>query len=218
MNEQLQNALGSGPVLNVRNNIIAGPGPHDYFFHSPGSKIPEVNEEGAWPPQGNIGSLVRQEAFDYKYCNTGTPGIPDVGLSPNCTSAFIPDSYTTKDTCGLNCVTKYPESFGDKDFGFPKDMPYYNKVSNAHQVHVYSNLRAGAPGQTAMTGCIESVPNVTPNSQGTCELNPNPVYDQVPVWYKLKDMKEQYQQVRYTPFKSSTDITMTASPMMRKRA
>jgi hypothetical protein len=188
------NALAQAPSLNTRTNIIAGPGPRDYFFHSPGAQIPMINEEGPFPVQGNVGSIIKQEATDFSVCGAG----PSIGSSPNCTGAFVADAYTVKDTCGASCLLKNPESYGEKDFGFQDGSA---KISDAHQVHAFSNLRAGAPGQMSETGCVDWVPNVVANPQtGTCELLNDQVYDQVGAWNRLP-MYKNLQSVVYTPWK-----------------
>lgn len=190
------NVLAQAPSLNTRTNIISGPGPRDYWFHSPGSEVPLVNEEGPFPIQGNIGSVLKHETNDFSNC--GTNDSPDIGSGPNCTTGFVPDIYSVKDTCGSSCVLKYPESYGLKDFGFTEDQV---KVSNAHQLHTYSNIRAGAPGQMSNNGCIEHVPNVVQNTEkGTCEMLNNPEYDQVGAWNRLP-MYNSLQSVKYTPWK-----------------
>lgn len=191
------NSLASGPIMNTRQNIISGPGPRDYWFHSPGAQVPMVNEEGAFPVQGNIGSIIKQESTNFKDCIGG----PDIGSSPNCTGDFKADLYTTADTCGSECKVKYPESYGLKDFGFPADTAPADKISNAHQIHAYANVRAGMPGQMANNGCYESIPNVSANPEtGACELNAEKVYSTVGRW-NLLPMYVNLQSVKYTPFK-----------------
>jgi hypothetical protein len=48
-NTPFMNALGQGPVMNVSNNITAGPHPKQYWNHSPGSEKPMIREEGPFP-------------------------------------------------------------------------------------------------------------------------------------------------------------------------
>ncbi len=187
------NSLASGPMMKTKQNILSGPGPRDYWAHSPGAETPMVNEEGPFPIQGNIGSILKQESSDFASCIGG----PEIGSSPNCTGEFKADMYTVSDTCGSECKLKYPESYGLKDFGFPNGT---TKLSNAHQVHAYANVRAGMPGQMANNGCYESIPNVSANPQtGACELVPNKVYSQVGEW-NLLPMYANLQSVKYTPF------------------
>lgn len=172
--------LSFSDSVNTYHNIISGPKPLDYFFHSPNLQQPEINTNGPFPIQGNIGSLLKQESINnYSSCGSG----PDVEGSPNCTGVFVPDVYTKEDTCGQNCKLKYPESYGVKDFGFdPSDSV---KLTNAHQVHAFVNLRAGMPAQTATYGCYENIPRLTPNNIGTCEMNQVQGYSQVGEWNKL---------------------------------
>ena len=94
-------------VDNLRQNIIAGPNPQQYWNHSPGIRAPMEREEGPFPVEGNIGELIRQEANN-QYKNCTAPN--SIGGSPNCTDSFIPDYYTSTDTCGGECVLKSPES------------------------------------------------------------------------------------------------------------
>lgn len=166
-------------TINTQNNIIAGPGPHEYWWHSPGFKQPMEREEQGFPPQGNIGELVRQEAIDqYKGCNHQML----IGGSPNCTTNFIPDFYSTSNTCGANCVLKEPELFGDKDFGLKSD----SLVTNIHSLHAYENVRAGAAGQDTNSAysCYEWIPEQ--NTRGSsCVLEQPPQYLQVGDWSKL---------------------------------
>jgi len=126
------NSLGYGPRMNTKNNIIAGPNAQDYWFHSPGAEQPEIKEQGPFPIQGNIGSLIAAEASNYNICNLT---VPQVGSGPNCTGSFVPDLYTKADTCGSECTSKYPESYAMKDFGFPQGTPSSQKVTNSHQKH-----------------------------------------------------------------------------------
>lgn len=187
-------SLGTSDNINTRQNIIAGPGPHDYFFHSPGAQIPMIKEEGPLPVQGNIGSLVANEGFDYKLCGSG----PNIGAGPNCTGYFLADIYTEADTCGAECTLKAPESYGLKDFGFPKDMQSEQKVTNAHQLHDYQNLRAGQAGQSASPGgCADFIPALSIAPNGTCIMNQDPVYSQVGEWNKLP----MYQNITYSNFR-----------------
>ena len=184
----LMNALGQAPSLNVKNNITAGPNPMSYWNHSPGAERPLIREEGPFPVQGNVSSIIADESTNMKYCGniTGTDTkLPNIGSSPNCSGSFVPDVFTPKDTCGENCYIKYPESFGDKDFGFPEKMAWQQKVTNAHQIHAYQNVRAPMPGQgpsvNPALGSYEWIPRVTPDQAANSSiLNPEPVYEQVP--------------------------------------
>lgn len=177
------NSLVSGPRLNTRNNIIAGPSSQDYWFHSPGAEQPEIKEQGPFPIQGNIGSLVAAETTNYNICNTTTPQI---GSGPNCSGSFVPDIYTKTNTCGDECMMNYPESYGIKNFGFPNGTPASQKVTNAHQVHAYANIRAAMPGQDMTNGCYEYIPALKSNpSTGTCYINEKEVYQQVGPWDRL---------------------------------
>jgi len=170
------NSLGSSPMMNSKTNIIAGPSPRDYWNHSPGAEKPLVQEDGPFPVQGNIGSLIAQETVNYTDCTMG----PNIGSGPNCSGAFVPDMYTKKDTCGDSCVLKYPESYGVKDFGFPEGS---NKLTDAHQVHAFDNIRAGMAGQSSASGCYEWIPALEPNpTTGKCEMKQNIVYSQVGNW------------------------------------
>lgn len=185
---KVMNALMEGPQLNVRSNIIAGPGDKDYWYHSPGAQVPMIiPEEGPFPVQGNIGSLLKLGP-SFSSCEGPVNGSnPNIGSSPNCTGVFIPDTYTVEDTCGSQCKMKYPESYGLKDFGFGAGTNPDNKITNAHQIHAFQNLRAGMAGQMDNNGCYEWIPRLTPNaSTGACELNQKPVYSQVGPWNKLK--------------------------------
>lgn len=198
----LMNALGHGPRMNVRENIIAGPNPMSYWNHSPGFEKPEIREEGPFPIQGNIGSLLKEEA-DGNYINCSkNKELPTIGSSNNCTDTFTPDIYTKRNTCGSNCDVKYPESYGLKDFGFPEDMPWQKKVTNSHQIHSFQNLRASMPGTGPSNefGCYEWVPRITSNDKtNACVLNPEKVYEQVGSWNKLP-MYSDLQNIKYNRF------------------
>jgi hypothetical protein len=192
------NALVQASFLNSRKNIISGPEPNQYWSHSGGAETPLYNEQGPFPVQGNVGSLLKQEAINnYASCSLGTPDI--VG-SPNCVGVFNGDAYTTQNTCGSECQLKYPESYGEKDFGFNQDMPAEQKITNAHQVQAYTNIRGGMAGQMSNLGCNQYIPNLSANPQtGACEMYQNPVYEQVGSWNKLP-MYSNLQNVKYTPF------------------
>lgn len=193
------NALAQPPFINSRQNIISGPAPLQYWAHSSGAETPLYVEQGPLPIQGNVGSLLKQESINnYESCNTGSE--PDIGGSGNCIGVFNPDYYTTQNTCGSDCKLKYPESYGIKDFGFPEGMTPDQKITNAHQVQTYANVRGGMAGQMANLGCNQYVPNLSANPlTGACELNPNPTYEQVGAWNKLP-MYSNLQKVNYTPF------------------
>lgn len=173
---------------NQKSNIISGPNTLPYkqglmnWSHSPGDEKPMEREEGPMPIQGNIGQLIKDETNNYQKCGKGISKAYEISGSNNCTSAFYPDSFTTKDTCGDNCVLSAPESFGDKDFGLEN-----SKYTNAHGLHAYQNVRAGAGGQSSQTGCYEFIPGMSADKTGTCMLDPKPVYQQVGDWTKLKE-------------------------------
>jgi len=187
----LMNALGQGPTVNSQSNVIAGPRAKDYWDHDLKFEEPEIPEEGAFPIQGSIGSLVANEGLNqFANCTYNVDGvkIPSIGSGPNCGGTFREDLYTKKNTCGAECATKYPESFGDKDFGFPDNMPWSKKVTDAHQTHAYQNIRAGLEGQGPSNelDCYEWVPRISPDKQtGTCIMNQEPAYNTVGDWTKL---------------------------------
>lgn len=165
----IQNSLDQGPSLNVRKNIISGPRQGDYWFHSKGLEIPEYREEGPFPVQGNIGSLLKQESIsNFSNCKSNV----SVGGSPNCTGAFNADTYTTTNTCGENCNVGVPESYGIQSFG----MDGKDKMTNIHGLHAYQNVRAGIEGKGPSDeyGCYEWVPNLTKTSGNSCQLNYTP--------------------------------------------
>jgi hypothetical protein len=178
--------------INTQNNIIAGPQTKpwkiqnikqsmQYWNHSPGNKMPMEREEQPLPIQGNIGFLIKNEALNqYKKCSNDYP----ISGSPNCADAFYPDMFTPTDTCGNNCKMNAPESFGDKDFGFEQNS---NKFTNAHGIHAYQNIRAGAAGQSSQSGCYEFIPNTSKSLHGTCTLNTRPSYQTVGDWTKLQE-------------------------------
>lgn len=147
------------PQYNALNNVISGPGNKEYWNHSSGLKRPIYPEEGPFPVQGNIGSLIKNENTGFGQCSLEVK----ISGSPNCTTAFHQDAYTTTNTCGENCIMKYPESFGDKDFGFPQNFNWKQKVTNAHQIHALSNIRAAFPGQYANLGVYEWIPSFSVN-------------------------------------------------------
>lgn len=170
---------------NEKSNIIAGPNTSpqidkmQYWNHSPGLKKPVEREEQPFPIQGNIGSLIRVEA-NSNWAECG--GKYDISGSPNCTGNFVADPFTLSNTCGDQCVVGAPESFGDQDFGFQENS---DKFTNSHGLHAYQNVRAGAEGQMAKTGCYEFVPGIGAKN-GVCAPDANPVYTQVGDWTKLQ--------------------------------
>lgn len=179
-------------TINTRNNIIAGPNTDPsnpgmmYWNHSPGLKIPMEREEQPFPIQGNIGMLIKNEAINqYSDCYSSITNENDISGSPNCTPAFYPDTITLEDTCGTNCIMTSPESFGDKNFGFTGD----DKYTNAHGIHAYKNVRAGAEGQSSQSGCYSFVPGSSKTQYGTCMMDQNPNYTQVGDWMKLPGMQ-----------------------------
>jgi len=181
----LMNALNSGPQMNVKRNIINGPGPGQYWNHSPGLEAPLIREEGPLPIQGNIGSLLAQESNNFASCGSG----PNIGGSPNCTSmnSFRSDIYTKSDTCGSNCTLTYPESFGGNSFGLDKSA----LATDSHALHAYKNIRAGTEGsnQSQVYGCYEWVPTLQKTGDGSCKIDPNPAYQMVGDWTKLPNAK-----------------------------
>lgn len=188
---QYENISYAKPTFsNSRQNLIAGPNTNPQnpqiinFNHSPGLEAPMLREEGPLAIQGNIGSLVKNEALgNYKHCSINGGNLPEIQGANNCTSAFFPDLYTRSDTCGKECVLSYPESFGMKDFGFG-NVPSSQKFTNAHGVHAYENIRAGAAGESSQTGCYEDVPANGSNGN-TCFLDPKPAFTTVGNWTKL---------------------------------
>jgi hypothetical protein len=199
---KLMNMISDGPTMNVRHNIIAGPNARSYFNHSPGAEMPEIREESSFPVQGNIGSLIAEEGYDqYAMCSPLVDGvtIPNIGSSPNCSGTFRPDAYTLTNECGANCVLKAPESFGGVDFGYVENMNWTDKVTNAHQLHTYENVRATAEGKGScdVFTPVEFIPRVScdPKTK-TSYLNPEPIYSPVPNFGKLKQYSNLFH-VRY---------------------
>lgn len=173
-------------IINEKQNIIAGPNINPgnpgmmYWNHSKGDQTPMEREEGPFPVQGNIGSLIRDEASsNFNNCSNNY----DISGSKNCTNVFYPDQFTIKNTCGSECILKAPESFGDKNFGLTNNITY----TNAHGLHAYQNIRAGAEGQSDQSGCYEFIPNIGKSENGVCGLKPQPIYQQVGDWTKLKE-------------------------------
>jgi hypothetical protein len=189
----------STETINSFHNIIAGPNDGDYWNHSGGITAPLTREDGPFPLQGNIGALMKNEAANYVGCSVAdTDTSPLIGSSPNCTGSFVPDIYTTTDTCGDNCKLKYPESYGLQDFGFPSDSP---KITNAHQLHLYTNQRALMAGQyPGSLGSYEWIPNISVDENtNSAYLDPKAVYQQVGNWGKLP----QYKNIVYSNFNSN---------------
>ena len=65
-----------------------------------------VREEGPFPVQGHVGSIVQNEAFNMKFCGKidhTNEKLPKINSSPNCSGSFTPDVFTTEDTCGTSC-------------------------------------------------------------------------------------------------------------------
>jgi hypothetical protein len=161
----VQNALNQGPTLNSRKNIISGPRSGDYWYHSKGLETPSYREEAAWPVQGNIGSLLKQEQNNnYAMCSSNI----SVGGGPNCSGVFNKDVYTTENTCGDNCVMGAPEAFGIQSFGMTND-----KLTNIHGLHAYDNVRAGSEGKGPSDdyGCYEFLPALDKTKGNSCQLN-----------------------------------------------
>ena len=177
---------------NQKTNIISGPNTKPwekgmmYWTHSTGNETPMEREEGPFPVQGNIGKLVKDEVNDFRSCSLASGRVNEVGGSRNCTTTFYPDQFTTKDTCGTECILSSPESFGDKNFGFEDGSNYF---TNVHGLHAYKNIRAGGVGQSSKSGCYESIPGIAKSGTGTCMMSPNPVYEQVGNWTSLPENK-----------------------------
>lgn len=174
-------------TINTRANIIAGPNQKDYWNHSQGVTAPLEREEGPFPIQGNIGSLLRLEEPNRVLCDSSQP---DISGSPNCVGIFTPDMYTQVDTCGENCLLRGPEAWGDQSFGLTGSNPY----TNAHGLHAYTNERAGAEGQDGSRGCYSFVPRISQTSNGPggnpiCVSDPLPQYESVPNWGKLTQFR-----------------------------
>src|SRR5690606_19280797 len=130
------------------------------------------------------GSLMSQDPL-YAQCTFDESIAPHIGSSPNCTTSFVPDQYTENDTCGQECVSKYPESYGLQDFGFPKSLAWKDKVTNTAYLHAYDNIRAVGPGQTPGTlGPIESIPRISVKEKHGI-LDPEPEYLQIGNFLKL---------------------------------
>jgi hypothetical protein len=148
----------------IKQNIIAGPKQGDYWNHSQGLETPEYREEGPFPVQGNIGSLLIQESTNYNSCSTKDP----ISGGPNCTGVFNGDIYSRTNTCGDNCKLQAPESFGMQDFGMTSD-----KTTNIHGLHAYENIRAGSEGKgpASVYGCYEFVPNMKKSFDNTCQID-----------------------------------------------
>jgi hypothetical protein len=165
----IQNSLQQGPSLNGRKNIIAGPKPGDYWDHSRGLETPEYREEGPFPIQGNIGSLIKQEGNgNWSNCGNNV----SIGGGPNCTGVFNSDFYTTSNTCGENCTIGAPEAFGIQSFG----MDNRDNLTNIHGLHAYQNVRAAVEGRgpSDKYGCYEWVPNLQKTPGNSCQLNYTP--------------------------------------------
>jgi hypothetical protein len=161
----LQDASQYNKFINSDKNIISGPGDHVFWNHSPGLQAPDPREEGAFPIQGNIGSLLKQEGLN-NYANCSTTNL--IGGSPDCTNAFQSDIYTTK-ACGNECKIDMASSMGIKNFGFT-DEEY---VPEIHGLHAYKNVRAGSAGQTTSPeyGCYEDIPNLKMGKNNVCEYD-----------------------------------------------
>ena len=186
----ISNSLAEGPTLNSRKNIIAGPNDGDYFFHSRGLEVPEYREEGPFPIQGNIGSLIKQEGIsNYASCSNNI----SIGGSPNCTGVFNKDIYTVDNTCGSNCKLGAPEAFGMQSFGM-KD-PY----TNIHGLHAYENIRAASEGKgpSDVYGCYEFVPNLSKSAGNTCQLDYNNFESNTVGDFTKLDSWKQFSNYRY---------------------
>ena len=177
--------------MNTKSNILSNTSSRSklfqYWDHSPGAKKPIVREEGPFPIQGNIGSLVKIEArSNFKEC--GDKNL--IGGSPNCTvdRTFDSDIYTPTNTCGSECVLSAPFSYGDQNFGLDSQQSLF---TNSHALHAYENKRAASPGQgpAEKLGCYEWIPFSTPGSDGTCYQDQLQEYRTVGNWTDLKENK-----------------------------
>lgn len=158
----IDSSVEYSPIVNARKNIISGPRPKDYWFHSSGQEMPEIREEGPFPIQGNIGSLLKQEAINnYASCSNKT----SIGGAPNCTGVFDKDIYSESNTCGENCSITGPESYGIQNFGIKNES-----MTNMHGLHSYDNIRAGSEGKgpANIYGCYESIPSLKVGDNGAC--------------------------------------------------
>lgn len=163
----IENSLNQTSSINVRKNILNGPNSGDYWFHSKGLEIPDNREEGPFPIQGNIGSLLKQEQYsNYSLCSNNI----SIGGAPNCTGVFNADIYTTSNSCGDNCNLSVPESFGIQSFGMEKD-----KLTNVHGLHAYKNVRAAVEGRGPSDdyGCYEWIPTLQKTPGNSCTTNYN---------------------------------------------
>lgn len=182
---------------NATKNILEGPGKREWWNHSPGKGVPMIVEEGPWPVQGNIGELVRQEARDnWGSCSTS---LSEVGGSPNCTAAFIPDEVQPNDLCGSGpfspCAVTGPESFGENTYGIPAGK---DNVTT-YDLHAYgtfadgkpTNIRAPSAGEgPASLGCYEWIPkNSAKGADGNCVLEEQVAYRTVGYWPDLPQYK-----------------------------
>lgn len=186
----VMNSLFQGPRQNIKQNIISGPGPGEYWNHSPGLERPLTREEGPFPIQGNIGSLLAQESRNnYESCSNM---LPNIGGSPNCTNTFVPDYYTTQNTCGKNCILTYPESYGDKSFGLIENNEGKYEITNSHALHAYRNIRASTEntGPSKVYGCYEWIPKLKETDGNSCMLDQYKEYQQVGDWTKLGENRE----------------------------
>ncbi len=160
----LQDASQYNKFTNSDKNIISGPGDHVFWNHSPTLQTPDTREEGAFPIQGNIGALLKQEGINnYASCSNTNP----IGGSPNCTNAFTSDIYTTE-ACGNDCKIDVASSIGMKNFGLVDE-----NMTEIHGLHAYKNVRAGSAGQTTNSkyGCYEDLPNLKIGKNNVCEYD-----------------------------------------------
>lgn len=183
-------SLSSSPQMNSKRNILSGPLPGQYWNHSSGLTAPLTREEGPFPILGNVGSLLKQEVYNYDNCSAS---LPEIGGSPNCTarSSFVPDIYTRGNYCGDNCELKNPEAYGDQSFGMIKDESGEYILTNSHGLHGYDNIRAITEGKgpSSVYGCLEWIPNLNSTSDDSCSMNPPNAYQQVGDWTKLSQNK-----------------------------
>ena len=183
--------MDNSELFNNNQYIIAGPNKNDHWNHSPGLKQALTVEQGSWPVQGNIGGLLAQEPL-YSNCISNILQAPPINSSPNCSNVFTPDIYTKTDTCGDQCINKYPESYGFQDFGFPEGMAWQDKVTNASSLHTYKNQRAVMPGQgpADALGVAEWIPRIgVDDDKNSGFMDPNPNYQQVGNFLKLPQYK-----------------------------
>lgn len=107
---------------------------------------PLIKEEGPFPLQGNIGSIINNH----------------IGQSN-----FSADVYTRKNTCGKNCIHSAPEAFGLQSFALGSDI-----TTNIHGLHSTKNLRAGIEGKGPSDeyGCYDWAPVLSKTDGNSCQI------------------------------------------------